>query len=273
MIEFENVTFVHQSGVKALQGVNLRIRKGEMVSIVGENGAGKTTLVKHIIGLLKPNEGRVYVFGKDTRDTSTAQLSRMVGVAFQNPDHQLFCETVEEEVAFALKNFGFGPDVIEKRINWALGFFGLEQYRKNPPITLSGGEKKRLTLACILAWDPEAIILDEPTVGQDAIQKEKLSEIVRMLNSMGKTVVIVSHDIEFLWPMQPRVVVMSSGKIVADGDASSVMNDSFLLEKARVTQPQLIRLYNSMKRKPQRPFRDVFDAERHIMEALSKRTG
>jgi energy-coupling factor transport system ATP-binding protein len=273
MIVFENVTFVHQSGIKALSGINMRIEKGERVAIVGENGAGKTTLVKHIIGLLKPSEGRVTVFGYDTTKVSTAELSRKVGIAFQNPDHQLFCETVEEEVSFALRNFGYTDEAIRKRVDWALGFFGLEQYRKSPPITLSGGEKKRLTLACILAWDPDAIVLDEPTVGQDAIQKEKLSEIIRMLNSMGKTVIIVSHDIEFLWPIQPRIIVMSSGKIVADGDAFSVMKEAELLEKARVTQPQLVRLYNTMKNKPERPFRDVLDAKRYIMEMVGRRTG
>jgi energy-coupling factor transport system ATP-binding protein len=273
MIQFEDVSFVHQSGVTALKDINVRIERGEVVAIVGENGAGKTTLVKHMIGLLKPAKGRVTVFGKDTREASTAELSRHVGVAFQNPDHQLFCETVEEEVSFALRNFGFSPDIAKKRVEWVLGFFGLEQYRKSPPITLSGGEKKRLTLACILAWDPDAIVLDEPTVGQDAIQKEKLSGIIRMLNSTGKTVIIVSHDIEFIWPIQPRTIVMSSGRIVGDGSASSIMRDGFLLEKARVTQPQLVRLYNSMKRRPKYPFKDVLDARRYVREVLRIRTG
>jgi len=183
MIEFEDVTFVHQNGVRALDGVSLRIEDGETVAIVGENGAGKTTLVKHVTGLLKPAEGKVLVDSKDTATTSTAQLSRKVGVAFQNPDHQLFSESVEQEMSFALRNFGFSAELVERRVTWGLELFGLEEYRKSSPLVLSGGEKKRLTLACILAWDPEVVILDEPTVGQDSIQKEKLVGTIRMLAS------------------------------------------------------------------------------------------
>ncbi len=129
MIEFENVTFIHQNGVKALDGVNLKITDGETVAIVGENGAGKTTLVKHVTGLLKPSAGRVLVDDVETTKTSTAQLSRNVGVAFQNPDHQLFSESVHEEMAFALRNFGFAPDLVEQRVTWGLELFGLEEYR------------------------------------------------------------------------------------------------------------------------------------------------
>ena len=142
---------------------------------------------------------------------STAALARKVGIAFQNPDHQLFSDSVENEITFALKNFGFDEALIEKRLDWALGFFGLEEYRKSSPLILSGGEKKRLTLASILAWDPDVVVLDEPTVGQDAIQKEKLAEITRMLHSAGKTIIIVSHDVEFLWTLQPRLLVMKQG--------------------------------------------------------------
>jgi len=242
MIEFQDVTFVHQNGVRALDGVSLRVEPGETMAIVGENGAGKTTLVKHVTGLLKPASGNVYVDGRNTRETSTAQLSRKVGVAFQNPDHQLFSESVEEEMSFALRNFGFAPELVEQRVKWGLEMFGLEGYRKSSPLVLSGGEKKRLTLACILAWDPEVVILDEPTVGQDSIQKEKLAGTIRMLTASGKTVVVVSHDIEFLWPMQPRVVVMKAGKVVGDGPAAKLMQDTGLLDSARVVQPQLVEL-------------------------------
>ncbi|HZW85239.1 MAG TPA: ABC transporter ATP-binding protein, partial [Nitrososphaerales archaeon] len=148
------MSFVHQNGVKALDGVSLKIESGEVLAVVGENGAGKTTLVKHVTGLLKPSEGTVRIDGVLTSDTSTAKISRKVGVAFQNPDHQLFSESVEEEMAFALRNFGFSPELVENRVSWGLELFGLAQYRKSSPLVLSGGEKKRLTLACILAWDP-----------------------------------------------------------------------------------------------------------------------
>jgi energy-coupling factor transport system ATP-binding protein len=259
------VTFVHQNGVKALDGVNLLIRNGETVAIIGENGAGKTTLVKHVTGLLKPSRGSVMVNGTDTNKTSTASLSRDVGVAFQNPDHQLFSESVHEEIAFALRNFGFPPALVEQRVTWGLKLFGLEEYRDSSPLVLSGGEKKRLTLACILAWDPGVVILDEPTVGQDAIQKERLSGTIRMLGSTSKTVIVVSHDIEFIWPLQPRVLVMKSGRIVADGPASSVMLDKHVLEDARVIQPQIVTFYENLAERPTTPFVDPLDVARWLL--------
>lgn len=264
MIEFEDVTFVHQNGVKALEAVNLGVDRGETVAIVGENGAGKTTLVKHVTGLLKPTSGRVIVNGQETTKASTAQLSRIVGVAFQNPDHQLFSESVYEEMAFALRNFGFSPELVEQRVNWGLELFGLEEYRNSSPLVLSGGEKKRLTLACILAWDPDVVILDEPTVGQDAIQKERLSGTIKLLGSAGKTVIVVSHDIEFLWPLQPRVVVMKSGRIVADGPASSLMLEKDVLADARVSQPQLVAFYQALEKRPAVPFVDPLDVRRWL---------
>ncbi len=264
MIEFRGVTYVHQNGVKALDGVSLKIDAGETVAIVGENGAGKTTLVKHVTGLLKPAEGTVEVDGRSTASASTAELSRKVGVAFQNPDHQLFSESVEEEMSFALRNFGFSPELVENRVNWGLELFGLNEYRKSSPLVLSGGEKKRLTLACILAWDPEVVILDEPTVGQDSIQKERLAQTIRMLGSTGKTVVVVSHDIEFLWPMQPRVVVMKAGKVVGDGPASKLMQDRELLDSARVVQPELVEIYGRLSQRPDAPFVDPLEARRWI---------
>ncbi len=264
MIEFRDVEYAHPGGPMALTHINLGIQKGETVAIVGENGAGKTTLVRHMNGLLKPSSGTVTVDGDDTRKRSTAQLSRKVGVAFQNPDHQLFSDTVEHEIVFGLRNFGFVTSVIEQRLDWALNFFGLDRYRKSSPLTLSGGEKKRLTLACILAWDPEVVVLDEPTVGQDALQKEKLTGIAEMLKSTGKTIVIVSHDVEFLWPLQPRLIIMSKGQILGDGPASRLMRDRELLDRARVTQPQLLQVYEGISPRPDAPFVDVLEARRWI---------
>jgi energy-coupling factor transport system ATP-binding protein len=264
LIEFQDVTFVHQNGVKALDGVNLKIDSGETVGVVGENGAGKTTLIKHVTGLLKPAMGTVLVDGQKTTSMTTAQLSKKVGVAFQNPDHQLFSESVEEEMSFALRNFGFSPEIVEQRVSWGLELFGLDEYRKSSPLVLSGGEKKRLTLACILAWDPDVVILDEPTVGQDSIQKEKLAQTIRMLGSAGKTIVVVSHDIEFLWPIQPRVVVMKAGKIVGDGPASKLMLEKEVLDSARVAQPELVSFYQHLTVRPNDPFVDPLDARRWI---------
>jgi energy-coupling factor transport system ATP-binding protein len=261
MIEFRDVSYAHENGVRALVEVSVEIQKG------------KTTLVRHMNGLLKPSSGVVAIDGESTRDRSTAQLSRRVGVAFQNPDHQLFSDTVEHEITFALKNFGFEPSLVNQRLDWALNFFGLEQYRNSSPLTLSGGEKKRLTLACILAWDPEVIVLDEPTVGQDALQKEKLAGISTLLRSTGKTMVIVSHDVEFLWPLQPRLIVMSKGRILGDGPASEIMRNRSMLDRARVTQPQLLQIFEAMadEEKPGAPVIDVLEARRWIGSKVKER--
>ena len=177
MIEAQDIHFSYANKVEALKGVSLTVKDGEFLAIMGQNGAGKSTFVKHFNGLLKPTSGKVIVDGVETTKTSVATLARNVGFVFQNPDHQLFSETVEEEIAFALKNFGFTPDVVEKRVTWALELLSLSQYRKTSPFLLSGGERKRVALASVLAWNPQTLILDEPTIGQDHEQKGKANPI------------------------------------------------------------------------------------------------
>jgi energy-coupling factor transport system ATP-binding protein len=208
MIEAENIHYSYPSKVEALKGVSLKIPDGEFVAIMGQNGAGKSTFVKHFNGLLKPSQGTVRVDGVETTKTSVAALARNVGFVFQNPDNQLFSETVEEEIGFALKNFGFKPEVVEERINWALNLLSLSQYRKTSPFLLSGGERKRVALASVLAWDPKALVLDEPTIGQDHEQKERLQQFIIQMQQQGKTVVTVTHDVEFVAECNPRVVLM-----------------------------------------------------------------
>jgi len=243
MIEVQEVYFTYPGGVEALKGVSLTIQDGEFVAIMGENGAGKTTLVKHFNGLLKPTRGKVLVDGVETTKVSVATLARKVGFVFQNPDHQLFCETVEEEIAFALKNFGFSQDVIEKRVSWALNLLGLAQYRKTSPFMLSGGERKRVALASVLAWDPKILILDEPTIGQDYQQKEKLRQFILQLKAQEKTVVIVTHDVEFVAECNPRVLLMRGGRIVADGEARKVLTNPEILEQASIVPPQVSQIF------------------------------
>src|SRR4030065_85086 len=194
MIEAENVHFSYPNKVEALKGVSLTIKDGEFIAIMGQNGAGKTTLVKHFNGLLKPSSGTVRVDGVETAKTTIATLSGTVGFVFQNPDHQLFSETVEEEIAFALKNFGFEQETIQKQIAWALNLLSLTQYQKTSPFMLSGGERKRVALASVLAWDPQILIMDEPTIGQDHEQQEKLRQFIVQLQAQEKTIVIVTHD-------------------------------------------------------------------------------
>ncbi len=243
MIEVKDLHFTYSTGLEALKGVNLTIEDGEFLAVMGQNGAGKTTLVKHFNGLLKPTSGEVSVDGVSTSDVSVAKLSRNVGFVFQNPDHQLFSETVEEEIAFALKNFGFEENVIQKQVEWALNLLDILQYRKTSPFMLSGGERKRVALASILAWDPKIVILDEPTVGQDHQQKEKLQQFILQLNAQKKTVVIVTHDVEFVAECNPRVLVMNQGKILAEGIAEKVLTDRYLVAKASIVPPQITQIF------------------------------
>jgi len=243
MIEIKNVYFTYPNGVEALNGVYLTIRNGEFVAIMGQNGAGKTTLVKLFNGLLKPTKGEVLIDGVNTQKVSVANLARKVGFVFQNADHQLFCETVGEEAAFALRNFGFKEKTVQKRVNWALNLLDLTEYRQASPFMLSGGERKRVALASVLAWNPKVLIMDEPTIGQDHQQKEKLRQFIAQLNAQGKTVVVVTHDVEFVAECAPRVVLMAQGNIVADGSAEDVLTDRDLVMKASIVSPQITQIF------------------------------
>ena len=246
MISIQNVTFHYPDGPDVLQGADLEIRDGEFVAIMGENGAGKTTLVKMFNGLLKPDKGIVTVDGIDTRKKSVAQLSRDVGLIFQNPDNQLFAETVTQELAFSLRNFGFSEDVIERRVTSILNTLDLERYEKSSPFVLSGGERKRVALGAILVWDPKHVIMDEPTIGQDYLQKDRLRNFIMQLVSQGKTVIIVTHDVEFVAECKPRVVLLSHGKVIGDGSATTILTNSSLVQQASLVLPQISTLMKNL---------------------------
>ena len=243
MISVENVSFTYPSEVEALKEITLEIRDGEFVAIMGENGAGKTTLVRHFNGILKPTKGEVLVDGISTRKASVAELSKNVGLVFQNPDHQLFCETVEEEIAFGLRNFGFTEETIRERVDWTLDLLDLARYRKTSPFMLSGGERKRVALAAVLAWDPKVLVLDEPTIGQDYSQKEKLRQFIVQINAQGRTVIVVTHDVEFVADCSPRTIIMSNGRIIDDAPAKEILTDYEALSKASILPPQIAQLF------------------------------
>ncbi len=246
MITLEHVSFRYSSGLVALHGIDLSIQGGDFVAIMGENGAGKTTLAKHLNGLLKPSEGRVLVDGEDTQKVSVAHLARKVGLVFQNPDHLLFSETVKDEVAFGLKNFGFSPDVVSKQVDRTLGALGLAEYADTSPFLLSGGERKRVALASILATEPDYLILDEPTIGQDYQQKERLRNFILQLYSQGKAVVMITHDVEFVAEANPKVILLSKGRIVGQGPAESVLSKDEMVNRASLVKPQMSRLFAAL---------------------------
>ncbi len=245
-IQVKNVSFDYPGPVQALKDASLIIHKGDFVAIMGENGAGKTTLVKHFNGLLRPKAGFIIVNGEDISSKTVAQLARKIGLVFQNPDDQLFEETVEKEIAFALKNFKIPEKVIEERVEWALNLLDIVEYKNNSPFTLSGGERKRVALASVLAWDPDILILDEPTIGQDYGQKEKLRHFLMHLGTQGKTVIIVTHDVEFVAESQPNIVLMSDGRVQEQGSAKYIMTCPKKISKCSVAQPEITRLFSKL---------------------------
>jgi energy-coupling factor transport system ATP-binding protein len=225
-----------------LTNINLCIDSGESVAILGPNGSGKTTLIKHLNGILKPTKGDVFIDGKNTKEKSVAELSRIVGIVFQNPDHQLFSNTVFEEISFALINFGFNKEEIVKRVKEMLKYFNLEKYEESSPLLLSGGEKKRVALASVLCYDPKVIVLDEPTVGLDYFQRKALINIINKLRKEGKTVITITHDIDFALEVAERGIILKDGKIIKDDLLINIIYEEELLNEANLVQPTLAKL-------------------------------
>jgi energy-coupling factor transport system ATP-binding protein len=252
----EDVCFAYDGLYTALQSVSLQIDDAECIAIMGTNGAGKTTLVKHLNGLLRPNSGRVIIDGVDAKHYSVAELAREIGLVMQNPDHQLFLDSVEKEIEFGLKQLGFSEEDIKERSSRTLSSLGLEGLSERSPFTLSGGERKRVALASVLATEPRVLALDEPTIGQDARQKEKLANMLMDLNKKGRTVIVVTHDIEFVIEHFPRTIAMANGLIIADGKTSSVLSNDEVITRCSLTAPQLTQaarsLHNIFPNIPQR---------------------
>ena len=241
-IEINDLHFTYPSGVEALRGVSLRIGSGEQIAIIGQNGAGKTTLVKHLNGLLQPTRGRVLIGDWDTTKYPVAKLASRVGYVFQNPDDQLFSKTVGAEVAFGPKNLGFDSDQVEALVHNALALTELSDKTETNPYDLSVTWRKMVALASILAMNTEIVIFDEPTTGQDAVNVARIANVITKLRSDGKTVITITHDIDFCAENFERVIAMAQGKILLDGNANEVLGQEDLLATTYVDPPQLTRL-------------------------------
>jgi len=238
-VQVEGLHFEYDKGVEVLRGIDLTIRKGEFVAIIGQNGSGKTTLVKHFNGLLRPTSGRILVNAAETAQKTVAQLSRTVGYLFQNPDHQIFSTTVEDEIAFGPKNLGVGRDEIEKRVAEALKLVGLEDYRKVPPSTLGLGQRRKVTLAAIVAMKPDVMVLDEPTTGIDWNGSLQLMDSVTELNKQGHTIVTITHSMRVVAQYAHRTVVLANGKVILDGPTREVFAQPDILKTTFLAPPQI----------------------------------
>jgi energy-coupling factor transport system ATP-binding protein len=226
VIRCEGLGFTYPDGTRALDGVDLQIGAGERVAIIGQNGSGKSTLVRQWNGLLRPTEGRVLVDGQPTEGRRVAALARVVGLAFQDPDRQIFAGRCRAEVAFGARNVGLRGTALDAAVTGALGAVGLTDAADQNPYDLGYSRRKLLSLASILAMGTPVVVLDEPTTGQDARGVARVREIVERLGAEGRTVVAISHDIEFVAGTFRRVVVMGSGRVLIDGTPDEVFAES-----------------------------------------------
>jgi energy-coupling factor transport system ATP-binding protein len=226
--------------------VDLTVRKGEFLAVLGQNGSGKTTLVKHFNGLLKPTEGTVRVGEDETREQGLRQLGQSVGYVFQNPDHQIFSDTVADEVAFGPKIRGMEEDEIKERVEEALVAVGLEGRGGEDPFGLTKGERQRVAVASVLSVRPEVLILDEPTTGLDYAEQRSMMDLVKSLNEAGSTIIAVTHTMWVVAEYAHRAAVVRDGEISLQGTVREVFAEEDELHDAALRPPHIVALGNAL---------------------------
>lgn len=271
IISTRDIKFTYENGPEALRGINLDIRSGEYVALVGGNGSGKTTLAKHMNGLLRPSSGSVEVMGKPARDRTVAELSRIVGYAFQNPDHQLFCSSVGDELAFGPRNFGCRPEEVRRRVEYALELMGLRGVRDEPPLSLSLGDRRKVSIGSVIAMDPKVLILDEPTMGLDASQSRDLMSVIRKLNDDGHTIILITHEMKLVAEHVDRVIVMAGGRTMLDTDAKGAFTDLAILGQSKLVPPPVSKLAHRLA--DHGVSKDVLSPEELVFELMRLRGG
>lgn len=239
LVRFENVAFGYEAGTEVLHGINLDIRRGDVIAVLGPNGAGKTTFVKHAIGLLKPGAGRVLVSGHDTRQASVAEIASTLGYVFQSPSHMLFAPTVYEELAFGPRNLGHPKEQIEKDVKEALQIVNLSDKEKDPPLALSFGQQKRVSIAAILAMRSRILVMDEPTAGQDYQNYMNFMDSILQMPGF-EAILFITHDVDLAVIYANRVLLMAEGRLVADGSPQEVLRDVHRLEACRLVPTSLL---------------------------------
>ena len=249
IIRVENLVHVYPGGTMALKGVSMEVYRGDFLAIIGQNGSGKTTLVKHFNGLLKPTEGKVTVFGMDVEKTPTSELVKRVGYIFQDPDRQLFTRSVKDELIFGPKNIGLPKDEIEERIERVAKKLRIDHLLDRQPYSLGKGEKQRVAIASILVMDPEVIVLDEPTTGQDPRNRREIMDTMKALHEEGKTIVFITHDMNLVAEYANRCIVMSDGRILLQGSPKEVFREVETLETTRLKPPTITSLFLELSKR------------------------
>lgn len=254
ILETENLTHYYENGmagaVAAIEDINVKFEKGEIVGIIGHTGSGKSTLLQHLNGLLKPDSGRVLLDGEDiNKDKRTLRAARFkVGLCFQYPEYQLFEETVYKDISFGPKNMGLNGDETDRRVRRAAEFVGLsEEHLKKSPFDLSGGEKRRAAIAGVMAMEPEVLILDEPTAGLDPRGREIILSLVRTYREQtGSTVILVSHSMEDVAKTADRVLVLNRSRVAMFGTVPEVYSRTDELEKMGLSVPQITKIFRAL---------------------------
>ena len=242
----KNVSFSYPGDFLAVDDISMEIKGGENVAIVGQNGAGKSTTVKMMNGLLKPSKGDILVGDMNTKDYTTAQIAKYVGYVFQNPDDQIFHATVDEEVRFGPKYMKLEQAEEDKRVDFALKLTGMDEFKDENPMNLPLSMRKFVTIAAVIAMDADILIFDEPTAGQDIEGNKRLSEILKELHKIGKTVITISHDMEFVVDNFDRVIVMAKKKVVREGTPEEIFWDLETLKYAMLHQPYVSRVCGAL---------------------------
>ncbi|MUG97748.1 ATP-binding cassette domain-containing protein [Scytonema sp. UIC 10036] len=242
LLSVQNLSHIYEDGTQALRDVSLDIHRGEYVLIVGQNGAGKSTFVKHFLNLLQPSQGKVYVDNQETSTLSVSSLARSIGYVAQNPDHQIFNTTVEKEVSFALRNLGYSRKIVEQRTDESLKNMNLWEERHLHPLALPKGDRARIVIAAILAMNPEIVIFDEPTIGQDYRGACSILDVSRQLHQQGKTIIVITHHLYLMTEYAQRVVVMGRGTVLLDAPIRQAYHQTKLLQSTYLTPPQAVLL-------------------------------
>ncbi len=234
LVEAIGLTHVYEDGTAALRDVTFRITHGESVAIIGANGAGKSTLLMHLNGHLSPTSGEVRIGEASITKATLPGIRRTVGLVFQDPDDQLFMPTVFDDVAFGPRNLGLTEGDVERRVREALQCVGVWNVRAKPPYRLSGGEKKRVAIAGVLAMSPDILVMDEPTSGLDPRARRQL---IGLLREFSHTRIFTSHDLDMVLELCPRTIVLFEGAVMADGPSREIFNDDALLERCQLERP------------------------------------
>ena len=249
MLEVKNIKYSYNADYQALKGVSLKVEKGEMVALLGKNGAGKSTLFLHLNGIYEPDEGQVFIDGEELKydKKSLLKFRQKVGIVFQNPDDQIFAPTVEEDVAFGPLNLGLSMEEVQDRVEEALDRVGMSGFEKKTPHHLSGGQKKRVAIAGILAMKPEIMVLDEPTAGLDPQGVTNLTKLLKELNDEGITIIISTHEVDLVPNYAKRVFVLVDGLLVAEGTPKEIFAQPEILKQANLEVPIVTELFQSLE--------------------------